>query len=123
VSGFSIEFTPWGPFHAQKKLDEIHRWLQEVAKASEAAFRAGASAGSPPRSAPGALPGSETGGLLGSISSYATNSEAVVGSGMPYSRYLRNGTRYMARRKMSDNALQEGMRQAQLGRWVIWQRG
>lgn len=123
MTGFTIEFTPWSPFHAEKRPDEIHRWLKEVADASEQAFRQGASAAWPPPSAPGAWPHRRTGGLLGSISSYATNDEAVVGSNMEYSIYLREGTSMMARRKMSDDALKEGMTKAHLGRWVEWVRG
>src|SRR5262245_65258595 len=112
-----IIFTPWAPFFARKRPEEIRRWLQQVATASEQAFRSGASAAFPPPSAPGAWPHRRSGGLLGSISSYATDSEAVVGSNMPYSIFLRTGTSLMARRKMSDDALKEGMTKAQLGHW------
>src|SRR5262245_53094440 len=122
VAGFTIEFTPWGPFHAQKRPEEIRRWLRAVADASEQALKSGMGQ-YPPASAPGAWPNSRTGNLKGSISSYATDTEAVVGSNMRYSIYLRMGTSKMARRKMSDNALQEGMQKARLGRWVAWVKG
>lgn len=117
-----IEFIPWKPFHARKKPEEIHRWLKAVADASAEAFRKGMGNWRPP-SAPGAWPNSRTGRLKGSIQGIATNDEAIVGSNMPYSIFLRMGTYKMARRKMSDNALQEGMQKAKLGRWVEWTRG
>lgn len=122
-----IEFKPWVPFYARKKNEEIHRWLQAVAQASVEVFRSSMGSG-PGHSAPGAWPNSQTGNLKSTIGGYATESEAVVGSNAvrgataPYSLYLRIGTRKMDRRKMSDNALMEGMQKAKLGRWVEWTR-
>ncbi|MBO4228446.1 hypothetical protein [Bradyrhizobium neotropicale] len=113
-----LEFTPWNEFYARKNTGEIEGWLQRVAKASEQAFRAGASRAYPPASSPGAWPARRTGGLLGSIATEVTSTSMTIGSNMPYSKYLRQGTSKMARRKMSDNALQEGMFRARLGRWV-----
>lgn len=48
----------------------------------------------------------------------------TIGTNRPYSIFLRMGTSRMARRKMSDDALKEGMRAAgRMGRWVEWARG
>lgn len=121
-----IEFTPWHPFRARKKTEEIHRWLKAIGEASEEAFRSGMGSG-PAHSAPGAWPNSQTGILKGTIKSIATNDEVTIGTSRtrgsaPVSLFLREGTSKMARRKMSDNALMEGMRKAKLGRWVEWTR-
>jgi hypothetical protein len=62
-----------------------------------------------------------TGSLLASIKYEMGGDEVTVGSNMYYSRYLREGTLPMGgRRKMSDDALEEGMKHARLGRWVEW---
>ena len=39
-----------------------------------------------------------------------TSNSVTIGTSMPYSGFLRRGTSKMARRKMSDNALEEGMK-------------
>ena len=124
MSGFSIEFSPWGQFHARKKREEIHRWLWGIGFAGSEAFRSGMKQGSRTnRSAPGEWPHSQTGRLKGSIHFEATDSSVTIGTSMPYSGFLRSGTSKMARRKMSDNALKEGMEHSRLGRWVEWSRG
>jgi hypothetical protein len=116
-----IEFTPWGTFFAEKDRAVIDTWLHRVGKASEEAFRNGMSKHFPPASAPGDWPANRTGNLKASISSEVGGDEVTVGTGMPYSGFLRNGTSRMARRKMSDNALQEGVKNAgPVGRWVRW---
>jgi hypothetical protein len=117
----TIEFSPWGQFHARKKTEEIRSWLQRIGKASEEAFRGGMGQ-YPDASAPGAWPNSRTGGLKGSIRSVVTSDSVTIGTSMPYSGFLRHGTSKMARRKMSDNALKEGMHAGRLGRWVEWSR-
>jgi len=121
----TIEFQPWSSFLARKKTSEIRGWLQRVAKSSEAAFRAGASRqwGGGRGSSPGQWPMRRTGGLLGSIKTEVTDSSMTIGTNQPYSIYLRKGTSRMGgRRKMSDDALKEGMQGARLGHWVEWSR-
>jgi len=76
----------------------------------------------PPASAPGAWPNSRTGRLKSSIRSVVTSDSVTIGTSMPYSGFLRSGTSKMARRKMSDNALEEGVKAGRLGRWVEWTR-
>ena len=78
----------------------------------------------PPASAPGAWPNNRTGRLSASIRSEVTSDSVTIGTNTHYSGYLRNGTSRMARRKMSDNALEEGIRAAgRLTKWVEWSRG
>jgi hypothetical protein len=122
VSGFEIEFSPWGQFHARKKTEAIRGWLNKVGEAGVEAFKGGMGS-YPGPSAPGAWPNSRTGRLKGSIRSIVTNDSVTIGTSMPYSGFLRSGTSKMARRKMSDNALEEGMKAGRLGRWVEWSRG
>jgi phage gpG-like protein len=76
----------------------------------------------PPASSPGAWPNNRTGRLNKSIRFVATDHDVTIGTNMPYSLFLRTGTKRMARRKMSDNALKEGMQHSRLGRWVEWSR-
>lgn len=121
MAGISIEFMPWSAFRARKNNAEIRSWLQQVAKASEAAFKGGMG-NYPPASAPGAWPNIRTGNLKGSIRTEVTSDSMTIGSNMRYSIFLRTGTSIMARRKMSDNALQAGIKAAQLGHWVEWTR-
>ncbi|KRR21356.1 hypothetical protein CQ14_06820 [Bradyrhizobium lablabi] len=116
-----FSFVPWRPFYARKNDAEIKSWLQRVAKASEAAFKGGMG-NYPPASAPGAWPNIRTGNLRGSIRTVVTNDSMTIGSNMHYSRWLREGTSKMVRRKMSDNALKAGMSAGRLGHWVEWSR-
>jgi hypothetical protein len=122
MTGFTIEFSPWGKFHARKKTEVIRGWLGRIGTAGVAAFRDGMG-DYPPASAPGAWPNSRTGRLRGSIRHETTSNSVTIGTSMPYSGFLRTGTSRMARRKMSDNALREGMRHSRLGKWVEWSRG
>lgn len=117
----TIEFQPWRPFLARKKPQEVKRWLKAVGEASEAAFKGGMG-NFPPASAPGAYPNVRSGRLRKSIRHVVTGDSVTIGSNMFYSIFLRKGTSKMARRKMSDSALKEGMQKARLGRWVEWSR-
>jgi hypothetical protein len=126
VSGFTIEFSPWGRFRAIKRQGEIHRWLRAIGEAGTEAFRSGMGR-YPPASAPGAWPNSRTGRLKSTIryevgGGGAFHDTVTIGTDMPYSIFLRHGTSKMARRKMSDNALKEGMKAGRLGKWVGWER-
>ena len=127
MSGFTIEFSPWGKFHARHKPEVIRSWLHSVGEAGTAAFRGGMGK-YPPASAPGAWPNSRTGSLLKTIryevgGGGAFNDTVTIGTDMPYSIFLRAGTSRMARRKMSDDALKAGIRAGRLGKWVEWTRG
>jgi hypothetical protein len=64
-----------------------------------------------------------SGGMLGSIQTEVGANKMTIGTSQPYSLFLREGTRRMGgRRKMSDDALKEGMSRARLGKWVEWTR-
>jgi phage gpG-like protein len=120
-----ISFEPWSEFHARKK--DIKGWLQRVAAASEGAFRKGASrqwaGGKSKGSQPGQWPMQRSGGLLGSIKTEVGALHMTIGTNQEYSSFLREGTSRMhGRRKMSDDALKEGMSKARLGKWVEWSR-
>jgi hypothetical protein len=117
----TLEFSPWSRFRARKKPEEIRRWLRAVGDAGTAAFRSGMGS-YPPASDAGAWPHSRTGRLKGTIKSVVTNDSVTIGTSAPYSGFLRRGTSKMKRRKMSDDALKEGMRAGRLGRWVEWSR-
>ena len=116
-----IVFKPWRPFIARKKPQEVRRWLKAVGVASEAAFKN--MSRYPPASSPGEYPAIRTGRLRASISHVVTSNSVTIGSNMFYSIFLRMGTSKMARRKMSDDALKEGVQKARLGKWVEWSRG
>ena len=124
----TISFQPWGHFRAVKDNASIQAWLDAIGVAGVAAFKGGMGGGGP--SAPHAWPNSQTGALLGSISHETTSDSVTIGSSRtrgsaPVSLYLRHGTSRMARRKMSDNAMQEGQQAAmgRLGHWAHWSRG
>lgn len=70
-------------------------------------------------------PASDTGRLLASLRAESTDRTARVGTGAPYAAYLRSGTSRMKRRKMSDDALDEGYKSTRQGvrGWVSWQKG
>jgi hypothetical protein len=118
---FTLEFSPWSKFRALKDNAEIRSWLHRVAQASESAFKGGMG-NYPPASDPGAWPNIRTGNLRGSIRTEVTNHSMTIGSNMRYSKFLREGTSIMARRKMSDNALEAGIKAGRLGHWVRWSR-
>ena len=130
----TLEFTPWSPFHAKKDTAQIHSWLEKVAKASEQAFKKGASIPWPgsgafdfvtPGSQPGEWPMRRSGTLIGSIDTKVGNMEMTIGSGaispkgFDYSSWLKKRGN-----KMSKEALEEGLQSAgHLTKWVEWSRG
>lgn len=123
MSGITLQFTSWGEFHARKRPGAVHDWLDDIGKASVEAFRNGMSGHYPPASAPGAWPHNRSGDLKKSIRHEVGGDVLTVGTQEIYAVYLRYGTTRMARRKMSDNALEEGMKSAgNIKRWVEWTR-
>lgn len=130
-----IQFIPWARFFAKRDMSVTTSWLRRVRQEALKAFRAGANGqhsgsvgyrkggGRFTRSAAGEYPAKDSGRLLASLKGQSTSSEAVVGTNMFYSKFLRQGTGKMARRKMSDNALREGRAAAGRPRgWVSWAR-
>src|SRR5262245_21571612 len=117
-----LEFTGWRPFRARKNSREIKRWLRAVGDASVKVFKGGMGK-YPPASAPGAWPNIRSGKLRASIKADVVGEEVIVSSNTRYASFLRTGTTRMARRKMSDNALQEGSKKARLNKWAGWFQG
>jgi hypothetical protein len=123
----TIEFVPWKSFYARKNQAAISSWLKRIGEAGEKIFKS--SMGGSPPSAPGDWPANRTGTLRSSIGHVATDDSVTIGSsrsraGAPVSLYLRHGTSRMARRKMSDNAMQEAQASAgRLTKWVEWSHG
>jgi phage gpG-like protein len=117
---FTLEFSPWGTFQARKKREEIRRWLRAVGDAAETAFKNMSKY--PPASSSGQYPAVRTGRLRASIRTVVTDSSVTIGTNTRYSMFLRTGTSKMARRKMSDDALKEGMHAGRLGHWAEWSR-
>lgn len=131
-----IFFKVWRRFQAFKDKSRIKRFLERAATESERAFRKGLrgrhsgriyrlSGGRMHRaSAPGEYPANRSGALEKSIRTRVGATQMVIGTGVFYARFLRSGTRKMARRKMSDNALQEGTAKARpaLNGYARWRR-
>lgn len=70
-------------------------------------------------------PANDTGALYRSAGKTATATRAEIGTGMFYSKFLRDGTKKMRRRKMSDTAMREGIAISRrtMKHWVEWRRG
>ena len=135
-----LQFIPWARFRARRMPKVTTSWLRRVRDEATSTFRAGMLGphtgriyyrrrGRHQASAPGEYPAKDTGRLLASLKGQSTPQEAVIGTNMPYSKYLRegtrklDGTRLMMRRKMSDNALREGRAAAGHPKgWVAWAR-
>lgn len=72
----------------------------------------------------GDYPGIITGSLRASIRTDVSGDRLTVSTNMPYSGYLRYGTKKMPARKMSPDALKEGLEKAgRLHKWAEWVRG
>lgn len=119
-----IRFTPWRPFHAFRDLSRVRAFTRAVEREGVRRFKAGMGH-YPPASAPGAWPNRRTSRLHASVAGRSSQWEATIGSGMFYSIFLRMGTRKMARRKMSDNALREAIPAARpaLRGFARWRHG
>lgn len=125
-----LVFTPWRKFLAFRDMGVTDAYLRRIAATAERIFKDGTN---PPKSgriyirrggrrhqasARTEYPARDTGSHFKTISSFSNSEEAVVGSGMYYAKFLRDGTRKMARRKMSDNALQEAQGKDFIGRFM-----
>ena len=76
-------------------------------------------------STPGQYPAIQSGRLISSLEYDVSGNKLEVGTKVFYAVYLRGGTRKMARRKMSQNALQEGMKatRSTFKHWAKWEYG
>lgn len=110
-------FTPWRKICAFRDRKVSSEFLRQVAKDAEAELKRGIR--SPPKtgriyqrkhgrhqaSRAGEYPANDTGRLANSAKGKSDSVSATIGTTMFYGKFLRNGTRKMARRKMSDSAL------------------
>jgi hypothetical protein len=131
-----IVFKPWREFLAVFDKRVVNDFLRAVARDSEKAFKDGirspksgrmyrrSGGGSHRASAPGEYPARDTGALEASIGTTVSTWSVTIGTRRFYSRFLRDGTRKMARRKMSDSALTEGVKTARhrLKGFAKWKR-
>jgi phage gpG-like protein len=134
---FTITFKPWRRFFAFRDRRVTSRFMAEAAREFEEEYRKsirnppktgriyrrkhGLHQASRPRTE---YPANETGALQNSVTSQSTQDTATIGTTMFYGKYLREGTRKMARRKMSDNIVRENTPRilARLRGWVVWKR-
>jgi hypothetical protein len=130
-------FTPWRKFIAFRDRKVTTRFMRETAKEFEDEYkkairnppktgrmyrrRRGWHQASRPLSE---YPANDTSRLQKSAKGTSTPESATVGTTMFYGKFLREGTRKMARRKMSDNIVKANTPRAlaRLRGWVVWQR-
>jgi hypothetical protein len=103
----STSFKAWPPLHVKFDPVAIRAYLEAIGRASTDAFRSGMGSGG--RSSPGQYPNVQTGRLRGTIGYEVAEDEVTVKTDTPYSVFLHFGTSKMAKRKMSDDALKEGV--------------
>lgn len=125
-----IQFTPWAGLSVMRDNAVDRRWLSAVQDKGVAAFKSGINGSHSGRvgrrkngetfirSAAGEYPARDSGDLLKSLRGESDGREAVIGTNVPHSIFLRLGTGKMARRKMSDNALRDG--RADAGPMIGW---
>jgi phage gpG-like protein len=128
-------FTPWKNFFAFRDRAVDRDAMRFAAKEAEKTLKDGIR--SPPKT--GRIyrrkkgihqasrpfveyPANETGALLASVRSDSSSTHATVGTNTRYAKFLRGGTRFMGRRKMSDTAMHHVAAQAcrKLRNWVVW---
>lgn len=132
----AFSFKGWSAFRAKKNPQVIRSWLQTVGDQAQKVFTAGLLGahsgqvyyrrnGTHRASAPGEYPANDSGNLLASMRQETSATEATIGTNVFYAKFLREGTRKMARRKMSDNAILEGAKRAKPASrgWVAWAKG
>lgn len=133
-----IEFKPWGRFSAFKDDRQIRRFLSGAADIVLKRLKDGLK--NPPKTgkfyigkskrriqasrALAEYPARDTGDLFRSAKKRVARDEMEVGTNMFYSRFLREGTSKMGRRKMSDTALEESLPKIEgtIGRFAYWKR-
>lgn len=132
----NLTFKGWERFRAWKQASVIKAWLGAVRKDAQQVFKAGMNGphsgnvgyrkggGRFIRSAKGEYPAVDSGALIASMKTNQQIDSATIGTGMYYAKWLRGGSRFMARRKMSDNAIREGaaIAEPKSRGWVAWQK-
>lgn len=134
-----FRFIPWGRFRAFRNKAATTAFLKDVAKTSFQILRDGIR--NPPKTGriykrrrgmhqasvnirEAEFPANDSGALYRSADWHADARKAEIGTSMFYSRFLRDGTKKMQRRKMSDNAMTEGVAKARgrMQHWAEWKR-
>lgn len=134
----SLIFTPWRAFYAYRDEGVKAAYLRRIGATAEREFKRGIASGKTGRiyrrsggrihqaSAPRTeYPAKDSGAHVATVGYEVRGDEVTVGSGMPYAAYLRNGTRKMARRLMSDTALNRAIERDHvgIGRFVRFRHG
>lgn len=136
MSGITFRFRNWRRFGARVDDRVVSRFLRETGDEATKAFQRGMDGrhsgqryrsktkGWHRASAPDEYPAVDSGDLRASIGTRITRYSMTIGTRMFYSRFLRFSTSKMRRRKMSDNALREGMARSRkyLSRFAKWFR-
>jgi hypothetical protein len=136
MSSLIFRFKSWRPFGAVLDSRPISRFLDEAGDESKRAFQKGNRAAKSGKtyygrskrtiraSAANEYPAMDTGDLDASIKVRRSPFSVTIGTTVWYAKFLRYGTRKMARRKMSDSALQEGVAKSRkhLKGFVKWRR-
>lgn len=130
-------FTPWRKFVAFRDHRVTAEFMRQTAKEFEEEYKKAIR--NPPKtgrmyrrrgkmhqaSRPlSEYPANDTGRLQNSAKGQSTATSATVGTTMFYGKFLREGTRRMARRKMSDNIVKANTPRAlaRLRGWIVWKR-
>lgn len=123
----SLVFTPWRKIFVYRDEGVKRAYLRRIGATAEAEFKRGIASGKTGRiyrrsggrthqaSAPYEFPAKDTGAHVATVGHTVGKDEVIVGSGMHYAKYLRNGTRKMARRLMSDTALNRAIEHDRIG--------
>lgn len=119
----TLQLKPWRKFEAFRDRKRVDDFLEGIGKDAVLIFRRGERA-SGRLSRPGEYPAIQTGALNASLDYVVGANQVEVGTNVFYSIFLRNGTRKMARRAMSDNAMRASIarNEGKLKRWIRWQR-
>lgn len=122
----SLIFTGWRAFMAIRDKAVTDAYLRRIGATAEGEFKRGIASpksgriyrrrgGSHQASAPGEFPARDSGAHLATVGHKVGPAEVTVGSGMFYAKFLRNGTRKMAKRKMSQDALSNAVAKDTVG--------
>jgi hypothetical protein len=123
----SFIFTAWRSFLVILDKGVTQAYLRRMGARAEREFKNGISSPKTGRvyrrsggrvhraSAPGEFPAKDSGAHVATVAHKVGKDSVIVGSGMHYAKYLRNGTSKMARRRMSDDALRAAMEKDTIG--------
>lgn len=123
----SLVFTGWRAFYAFRDYGVDEAYLRRIGASAKRTFIDGIRSPKSGRvyrrrgrshraSAPYEFPARDSGRHIATVDyKVSGRTEVVVGSGMEYAQYLRNGTYKMARRLMSDTALNRALERDTVG--------